>query len=179
MPRPDLASGLDELEFTNVDYADMVRDVRTYTFNLHLCSPPAADREVQDPLVRNLFQQLARRSTVMPLPAVRAQIPPRLHLSIMHRMTRLEETALLRLNKAALLGEVMVLRRMVTPVSRRLGLHRAVDVALAVAPRDVVDLVHAVATVALHVVMGVVVLRRNVLLSAQLHAHLTPGPSAK
>ena len=105
-------------------------------------------------------------------------MPPRLHLSIMHQMTRLEETALLRLNKAALLGEVMVLRRMVTPVSRRLGLHRAVDVALAVAPRDVVDLVHAVATVALHVVMGVVVLRRNVLLSAQLHAHLTPGPSA-
>ena len=106
-------------------------------------------------------------------------MPPRLHLSIMHQMTRLEETALLRLNKAALLGEVMVLRRMVTPVSRRLGLHSVVDVALAAAPRDVVDVVHAVATVALHVVMGVVVLPRNVLLSAQLHAHLTPGPSAK
>ena len=176
MSRPDSASWLDEEEFTNDDYADMVRDVRTYTYNLDRSSPPAADQDVQDPLVRNLFQQLARRSTAMPLPTVRAQIPPRLHLSIMHRMTRLEETAFLRLHKAALLGQVMVLRRMVSPASRRLGLHRAVDVALAMAPRDVVDVVHAVATVAVHVVMSVVVLRRNVL-SAQL-SHLTPGPSA-
>ena len=91
-------------------------------------------------------------------------------------MTRLEEIDFLRLDKVALRGQVMVLRRMVSPASRRLGLHRAVDVALAMAPRDVVDVVHAVATVAVHVVMIVVVLRRNVL-SAQL-SHLTPGPSA-
>ena len=178
MPKQDLASGLDEEDFTNDDSADMVRNVRTYTCNLDLSSPPAADREVQDPLVRGLSQQLARRSTVMPLSTVGAQIPPRLHLSITHRMTRLEEIDFLRLDKVALRGQVMVLRRMVTPVSRRLGLHRAVDVARAVAPRDVVDVVHAVAVVAPHVVMGAVVLRRNVLLSAKLHAHLTPGPSA-
>ena len=37
------------------------------------------------------------------------------------------------------------------------------DVALAVAPRHVVDVVHAVAAVALHLEVGVVILRRNVL----------------
>ena len=67
---------------------------------------------------------------------------------------------------------------MVAPVFRRLVLHRVVDVALAVAPRHVVDVVHAVAAVALHLVVGVVVLRCNVLLPDRLHKQLTPGPSA-
>ena len=67
---------------------------------------------------------------------------------------------------------------MVAPVFRRLLLHRAVDAALAVAPRHVVDVVHAVAAVALHLVVGVVGLRRNDLLSGRLHKHLRPGPSA-
>ena len=57
-------------------------------------------------------------------------------------------------------------------------LHRVVDVALAVAPRHVVDVMHAVAAVALHLVVGVVILRRNVLLPDRLNKHLTPGPSA-
>ena len=39
--------------------------------------------------------------------------------------------------------------------------------------------VHAVAVVPLHLVVGVVVLRRNVLLPDRLHKHLTQGPSAK
>ena len=56
--------------------------------------------------------------------------------------------------------------------------HRPVNVTLAVAPRHVVYVVHAVAAVALHLVVGVVVLRRNVLLPDRLHKHLTPGPSA-
>ena len=42
----------------------------------------------------------------------------------------------------------------------------------------VVDVVHVVAAVALHLVVGAVVLRRNVLLPDRLHKHLTPGPSA-
>ena len=52
------------------------------------------------------------------------------------------------------------------------------DVALAVAPRHVVDVVHAVAAVALHLEVGVVILRRNVLLPDRLHKHRTTGPSA-
>ena len=93
-------------------------------------------------------------------------------------MTRLGETALFRQSKAALQGQVVVLSRTVAPVFRRLVLHRAVDVALAVAPRHVVDVAHAVAAVALYLVVGVVVLRRSVLLPDRLHKHLMPGPSA-
>ena len=93
-------------------------------------------------------------------------------------MIRLWETALLRLSKAALQGQVEVLSRTVAPVFRRLVLHRAVDVALAVAPRHVVDVVHAVVAVVLHLVVGVLVLRRNVLLRDWLHKHLTPRSSA-
>ena len=64
-------------------------------------------------------------------------------------------------------------------VFRRLLLYRAVDVALTVAPRHLVDAVRAVAAVALHLEVGEVVLRRNVLLPDRFHNHLTPGPSAK
>ena len=39
----------------------MVRDERTYTYNLHLCSPPAADREVQRP-VRVEYIPTARKT---------------------------------------------------------------------------------------------------------------------
>ena len=67
---------------------------------------------------------------------------------------------------------------MVAPVFRRLVLHRPGDVVLAVAPHQVVDVVHAVATVALHLVVGVVGLRRNVLLTDRFHKCVTPGPSA-
>ena len=63
---------------------------------------------------------------------------------------------------------------MVAPVFWRLVLHRAVTVALSVAPRHVV---HAVAVVALHLVVGVVVLCHNVLLPDRLHKHLAPGAS--
>ena len=73
---------------------------------------------------------------------------------------------------------MVVLSWMVAPVFWRLVLHRVVDVALAVAPRHVVDVVHSVATVALHLVVSVVILRRNVLLPDRLKKHLTPGPSA-
>ena len=114
----------------------------------------------------------------MTVPTAIAQTPPRPHLLTIYPMTRMGGTAQLRLNKAALQGQVVVLSRMVAPVFRRLVLHRAVDVALAVAPRHVVDVVHVVAAVALHLVVGVAVLRRNVLLPDRLHKHLTPGPSA-
>ena len=76
---------------------------------------------------------------MMPLPIVVVQHPMRLHRSIIHRTTRLDETALPRLNKAALQSEVVVLRRMVATVFRNLVLHRALDVAVAVAPRHVGD----------------------------------------
>lgn len=76
-------------------------------------------------------------------------------------MTRLGETALLRLNKTALQGQVVVLKLVVAPVFRCLVLNRAVDVALVVALRHVLDVVAAVAQ---HRVVGVVVLRRQVLL---------------
>ena len=112
---------------------------------------------------------------MIPLLTVMAQIPSRLHL---RRMTRLEETALLRLSTAALQGQVVVPSRMVAPVFQRLVLHRAVDVALAVAPSHVVDVVHPVAAVALHLVVGVVVLRRHILLPDRLVKPLTPAPSA-
>ena len=92
-------------------------------------------------------------------------------------MTPLGETALLRLTKEALQGQVVILSRMLAPIFRRLVLHRAVDVAHVVAPRHVVDVVHAVFAGALHLVVGVVVLRRSVLLPDRLHKHLTPGPS--
>ena len=92
-------------------------------------------------------------------------------------MTPLGETALLRLTKEALQGQVVILSRMVAPIFRRLVLHRAVDVAHVVAPRHVVDVVHAVVVVVLHLVVGLVVLRRSVLLPDRLHKHLTPGPS--
>ena len=103
-----------------------------------------------------------------------AQTPPRLHLSAIYRMTRLGETALLRLTTEALQGQVVVLSRMAAPVFRRLVLHRAVDVAHV----TFVDVVHAVVVVALHLLLGVVVLRRGVQLPDRLHKHLTPGPSA-
>ena len=73
---------------------------------------------------------------------------------------------------------MVVLSWMVAPVFWRLVLHRVVDVALAVAPRHVVDVVHAVAAVALHLMVGVVIIRRNVLLPDRLNKHLTPEPSA-
>ena len=104
--------------------------------------------------------------------------PPETLPVAIHHMARLGETALLPLSKAALHCQVVILSRMVAPVFWRLVLHRAVDVALGVAPRHVVDVVHAVAAVVLHLVVGVVVLRRNVLLPDRLHKHLTPGPSA-
>ena len=66
---------------------------------------------------------------------------------------------------------------MVAPVFWRLVLNRVADVALAVAPRHVVDVMHSVAAVALHLVVGVVILRRSVLLPDRLNKHLTPGPS--
>ena len=43
LPEPDLVNGFDEGEFTYDEYDDMVRDVRNYTSNLDLASPPAAD----------------------------------------------------------------------------------------------------------------------------------------
>ena len=58
MPEPDLVSGFDERDFTYDEYNDMVRDVRNHTSNLDLSSPPAADREVQDPSVRDLLQTI-------------------------------------------------------------------------------------------------------------------------
>ena len=122
-------------------------------------------------------KQFARRPTVTPLPTVIAQIPPRPHLSTNHRMARLGEKALLRLSKRARHGQVVVLSQMEAQVFRHLLLHRAVDVALAVAPRHVIDVVHEMAAVALQLVVGVVVLRRNVLLPDGLHKNLSPGPS--
>ena len=89
-----------------------------------------------------------------PLLTVIGQAPPRLHLSTIHRITRHGETALLHLTTEVLQGQVVVLSRMVAPVFRRLVLHRAVDVALVVAPRHVVDVVHKVAALALHLDVG-------------------------
>ena len=156
----------------------MVQDVRNYISNLDLTSPPAADREVQDWSVKDLLQQI-RQTTNRDAAANRnSSDPPILHLSTIHRMTRLGEAVLFRLSKAALQGQVVVLIWMVAPAFRRLVLHREVEVALAVAPRHVVDVMHAVAAVALHLVVGVVILRRNVLLPDRLNKHLTPGPSA-
>ena len=66
---------------------------------------------------------------------------------------------------------------MVAPVFWRLVLNHVADVALAVAPRHVVDVMQSVAAVALHLVVGVVILRRSVLLPDRLNTHLTPGPS--
>ena len=90
----------------------------------------------------------------MTVPTAIAQTPPRPHLLTIYPMTRMGGTAQLRLNKAALQGQVVVLSRMVAPVFRRLVLHRAVDVALVVAPRHVVDVVHKVAALALHLDVG-------------------------
>ena len=51
--RSDLVSGFHEGELTYDEYDDMVRDVRNYTSNLDLPSPPAADGVVGDPSVRD------------------------------------------------------------------------------------------------------------------------------
>ena len=90
----------------------------------------------------------------MTVPTAIAQTPPRPHLLTIYPMTRMGGTAQLRLNKAALQGQVVVLSRMVAPVFRRLVLHRAGDVTLVVAPRHVVDVVHKVAALALHLDVG-------------------------
>ena len=58
MHEPDFVGGFDEEDFTYDEYHDMVRDARNYTSNLDLSSPPAADREVQDPSVRDLLQTI-------------------------------------------------------------------------------------------------------------------------
>ena len=102
MPEPDLVSGFDEGDFTYDEYDDIVRDLGKYTSNLDLSSPPAADREVQDPSVRDLLQTI--RETTNRDAAANRNIsdPPRLHLSTIHRMTRLGETVVFRLSKAAL-----------------------------------------------------------------------------
>ena len=58
IPEPDLVSGFDKGDFTYDEYDDMVRDVWNYTSKLDLSSPPAADREVQDPSVRDILQTI-------------------------------------------------------------------------------------------------------------------------
>ena len=80
----------------------MVQDVRNYISNLDLSSPPAADREVQAWSVRDLLQK-NRQTTNRNAAANRSSSdPPRLHLSRIHVMTRLGETVVLLLSKAAL-----------------------------------------------------------------------------
>ena len=102
MPEPDLVSGFDGGDFTYEEYDYMVQDVRNYISNLDLSSPPAADREVQAWSVRDLLQK-NRQTTNRNAAANRSSSdPPRLHLSRIHVMTRLGETVVLLLSKAAL-----------------------------------------------------------------------------
>ena len=176
-PELELVSGFNDGDVTYDEYDYMVRDVRNYTSNLDFSSPPAANREVQDPSVRDLPQTI-RQTTKRDAAASRNRSdPPRLHLSTTHRMTRLGGTALLRLSKAALQGQVVVWSRMVAPVFRRLVLHREVDVALRWLrftwwkwctrwPRSTARR------------RGRGGSRRNVLIPDRLHKHLTPRPSA-
>lgn len=58
MPEPDLVIRFDGGDFACNEYDDMVRDVRTYTSNLDLSSPPAADRHIQDLSVRGLLKNI-------------------------------------------------------------------------------------------------------------------------
>ena len=102
MPEPDLVSGFDEGDFTYEEYVYMVHDVRNYISNLDLTSPPAADREVQDWLVWDLLQQICQTTNRDAAANRSSSDPPRLHLSTIHRMTRLGETVVFRLSKAAL-----------------------------------------------------------------------------
>ena len=63
LPEPDLVSGVDEGEITYDVYDDMVQDVRNYTSNLDLASPPAADGVVGDPSVRDILEQIRATTT--------------------------------------------------------------------------------------------------------------------
>ena len=137
----------------------MVRDVGNYTSNLDLSSPPDADREVQDP-VRDLLQKIR-------------ETPPVDNPS--DDSPGGDSSASLEQGSPRRSGGGSA-----SDGSSGISASGAVslDVALAVASRHVVDVVNAVAAVALHLVVGVVVLRRNVLLPDRLHKHLTPGPSA-
>ena len=50
-------------EFTYDEYYDMVRDVRNYTSNVDLASPPAADGMIGGPSVRDLLEQIRATTT--------------------------------------------------------------------------------------------------------------------
>ena len=94
---------------------------------------------------------------------------PRLHQPTIHRVIRLGETtlgetALLHLREGALQVHVVVLSRVVAPVIRGQVLRRTARVAPAEAPHHVVGVVLTVGDVARHLVVGVVVLPRSVLL---------------
>ena len=77
---------------------------------------------------------------------------------------RLGETALLHLREGALQVQVVVLSRVVAPVIRGLVRRRTARVAPAEVPRHVVGVVLTVGKVPRHLVVGVVVLHRSVLL---------------
>ena len=83
LPEPDLVSDLDEGEFTYDEYDDMVRDVRNYTSNLDLASPPAADGVVGDPSVRDLLEQI-RATTTRDLGLNPASLVPSEHPPVGH-----------------------------------------------------------------------------------------------
>lgn len=106
------------------------------------------------------------------------QCLPRPHQPTIHRVIRLGETtleetalvlrlgetALLHLREGALQVQVVVLSRVVAPVIRGLVRRRTARVAPAEVPRHVVGVVLTVGEVARHLVVGVVVLHRSVLL---------------
>ena len=78
-------------EFTHDEYDDMVRDVRNYTSNLDLASPPAADGVVGDPSVRDLLGQI-RATTTRDLGLNPASSVPSEHPQlVIHRLLRLGE----------------------------------------------------------------------------------------
>ena len=75
-----MVSGFDEGQFTYDEYDDMVRDVRNYTSNLGLASPPAADGVVGDPSVRDRLEQIRATTTrdlgLNPASSVPSEHPP-------------------------------------------------------------------------------------------------------
>ena len=77
-------------EFTHDEYDDMVRDVRNYTSNLDLASPPAADGVVGDPSVHDLLEQI-RATTTRDLSLNPASSVPYEHPPVGHSLLRLGE----------------------------------------------------------------------------------------
>ena len=174
IPEPDLANGLEEGEFTYDDVDEMVRDIRNYSSNIDLSSSPSAGQEVRNPSVRDLFEQIKeitnRDAGINHTNSASSETAPTDNPSgdppggDDPRGDSLGETALLHLREGALQVQVVVLSRVVAPVIRGLVRRRTARVAPAEVPRHVVGVVLTVGEVARHLVVGVVVVRRSVLL---------------